>query len=181
MARSRVRTRERRLLVGGRGWHVRARPCIEGKGRRARAVGFRREGTNSTSATRSVHAAGERAAPSPEREHAVERSRVCTLERRLLVGGRSWHVGARPCTEGKGRFAAALGVHRPWADSNQLGVTRTCRKRVCCASSRERARGGAFACAHTRTPAARRRPQLARRSTTVHRGKGSPRCRIRRS
>ena len=46
------------------------------------------------------------------------------------------------------------------------------RKRAWCASSRERACVGALACAHTRTPAARWRPRLARQSTAVHRGRG---------
>ena len=45
------------------------------------------------------------------------------------------------------------------------------------APTRERARGGAFACAHTRTSAACWRPQLARRSTAVHRGIGPSRWR----
>ena len=40
MARSRVRTRERRLHVQVCGWHVGARPCTEGEGRLDGTVGF---------------------------------------------------------------------------------------------------------------------------------------------
>ena len=57
------------------------------------------------------------------------------------------------------------------------GAARARRKRACCASSRERVRGSAFACAHTRTLAGRRRPRLARRSMSVHRGRGPSRWR----
>ena len=110
----------------------------------------------------------------------MARSRVRTHERRLLVGGRGCHVGARPCTEGEGLLDGTVAFHWNQVDSNQHGVARTCLKRTFCASSRERARVGAFACAHTRTPASRTRPQLARPGTPVHRGKGPPRCRIRR-
>ena len=42
VAYSCVRTRECRLLIGGRGWHVEAGPCTEGDGRLAGAVGFHR-------------------------------------------------------------------------------------------------------------------------------------------
>ena len=103
----------------------------------------------------------------------MARSRVRTRERRLLVGGRGWHVQARPCTEGKGRLADGVGVHRTWAHFNYRGAARTRRKRACCASSREKARGGAFACAHTRTPAGRRRPRLERRNAAVYREIGT--------
>ena len=57
-------------------------------------------------------------------------------------------------------------------DSSQRSAARTRRKCACFASSRERERGGAFACAHTRTPAARWKLQLARQGAAVHRGRG---------
>ena len=96
-----LRTCASKLLVGGRGWHIRTRPCTEEEGRSAGAEGFRRDGPTPTSAARRANAASARAAPPPEGERAVARSRVCTRELRLLVGGRGWHVGTRPCTEGE--------------------------------------------------------------------------------
>ena len=105
VALSRVCARECRLLVvGGRGWHVRARPCSEGEGRLTGAVGFHRAGTDSNHAAWRTHAACARATPPPEREIArdgVFFLRTCA--RKLLVGGRGWHVGARPCTEREAR------------------------------------------------------------------------------
>ena len=138
---------------------------------------FKGYGPTPISAARRAHAASARGAPPPERERAVARSRVRTGERRVPVGGHGWHVGARPCSEGEGRLGGAVGFHRVWTDINQRGAARALRKRAWCASSRERACVGAFACAHTRTPAARWRPRLARRSTAVHRGRGSTRWR----
>ena len=72
-------------------------------------------------------------------------------------------------TEGEGRLAGAVGLSKAWTDFNQRGAARTHRMRACCVTSRERAGGGAFACAHTRTPAARWRALLARQSTAVDR------------
>ena len=159
-----------------------ADPSEHGRAPRERAVSLAQWGfvgyePTPTSAARRAHAASARAAPPPERERAVARSRVRTLERRLLVRGRGWHVGARPCTEGKGRLAGVVGFHRAGDDSNQRGAARTRRKRAWHASSLERACGGAFMYALTRTPAARWRPQLARRSTAVHQGRGPSRLR----
>ena len=149
MACLRVCIRERRLLVGGRGWHVRARPCTEGKGRLARAVGFHRVGTGSTSAARRVHAVSELAAPLPEREHALARSPVRTRELRLLVVGRGWHVGARPCTEREGRLAGAVGLGRSRTDCNQRAAARARRKRaVLCLFPRDSTRWRVRVCAH---------------------------------
>ena len=111
-------------------------------------------------------------ASSRERERAMARSHVRTRECLLLVGGRGWHVGARPCTEGEGRLAAVVGFYRARTESNQLGAARKHRKRAWCASFQESRCGGALACAHTRAPAARWRPRLARRSRAVHRGRG---------
>ena len=65
----------------------------------------------------------------------VARSRVRTGERRPLVGGRGWHVRARPCNEGEGRLACAVGFCRERTDSNQSGAARARRKRACFASS----------------------------------------------
>ena len=206
---------------GARGWHVGARPCTEGDGRPAGAVGFHRVWTDSNqrggararrkraccassrerasarggavrlaharkSAARVEHAAGtsehgrapresgrpagavgfhrvwadsnqrggararrKRACCASSRERASARGGAVLTCARTQVscscGARGWHVGARPCTEGDGRPAGAVGFHRVWADSNQRGGARARRKRACCASSRERAsaRGGA--------------------------------------
>ena len=218
-----LRTCATKLLVGGRSWHVRARPCTEGEGRLAGAVGFHRawvdsnqrsaaralrkraccassrereraravalfylrtcatkllvggrgwlgcqstavhrgkrairleqsasigHGPTPISAARRARAASARAALPPERESACAVAffylRTCVTK--LLVGGRGWHVRSRPCTEGEGRLAGAVGFHRACAESNQCGAARTRCKRTCCASSRERGSGrsGAF-------------------------------------
>ena len=107
----------------------------------------------------------------------MARSHVRTRKRLLLVGGRGCYARARPRTEGEGRLAGAVGFHRTLADSNQRGAARTRRKRACCVTSLERACVGAFACAHTQTSAACRRPRLARRSTAAHRVRGPSRRR----
>ena len=88
------------------------------------------------------------------RESAQWRVCVCKRECWELVGGRGGHVKARLSNEVAGLLAGAVGFNRTWTDLNQRGAARARRKRVCCASSRESARIGAFACAHTRTPAA---------------------------
>ena len=128
---------------GGRGWHVGARPCTEGDGRPAGAAGFHRVWTDANQHG-AARARRKRAccASSPLRESA-RGLRFLTCARTQVscsFGGRGWHVGARPCTEGDGRSAGgAVGFHRAWADSNQRGAARARRKRTCCASSRERA------------------------------------------
>ena len=84
------------------------------------------------------------------RESTRWRVRVCAHSN--AVGGHDgWHVRARPCTEEEGRVAGAVNFREAETDSNQRGAARASRKRTCCASCRERARGGAFACMHTRT------------------------------
>ena len=127
-----------------------------------------------TSAARRAHAATARAAPPPEKESARGGDFfLCKCARKLLVGSRGCHIGARPCTEEEGRLAGTVGFHRACIDSNQRGAARARRKCACYASSQERARGGAFACVRTRTPAACRwRPRMTRRSTAVLRGRG---------
>ena len=75
-----------------------------------------------------------------ERERARWRYCLRTYARKLLVGSRSRHVGARPCAEGEGRLAGAVGFHRAGTDFNQRGAARTRRKRACCAFFRERER-----------------------------------------
>ena len=174
-----LRTCASKLLVGGRGWHVGARPCTEGEGRLAGAVGFHRAWADSNQRG-AARARRKRACCASSRERESARSgafflRTCASK--LLVGGRGWHVGARPCTEGEGRLAGAVGFHRAWTDSNQRGAARARRKRACCASSRERERAVALFLAHMRKSAARWRPRLARRSTAVHRGRGPSRWR----
>ena len=94
-----------------------------------------------TSTEGRAHVARAHAAPPPEGERAVARSHVRTRELRLLFGGRGWHVGARPCTEGEeGPLAGAVSFHRSRTGSKQRGAARARRKRVSCASSRERER-----------------------------------------
>ena len=76
VARSRVHTRASRMPVGGRDWHVGARPCTEGERPLAGAVLFQKDGVTTTSAARRAHTASARAAPPPERERAQWRDRV---------------------------------------------------------------------------------------------------------
>ena len=95
----------------------------------------------SSSAARRAHDASARAARPPERESARGSAfflRTCA--RKLLVGGRGWHVGPRLCTEGEGRLAGVVSFQRARTDSNQRGAARTRRKRACYASNRERER-----------------------------------------
>ena len=74
-----------------------------------------------------------------------ERARVCAFftcahaQVSCSFGGRGSHVGARPCAEGDGRPAGAVGFRSARSESRQRGAARTLRKRACCASSKERA------------------------------------------
>ena len=92
-------------------------------------------GTTPTTAAGRAHVASACAAPPPEGERAVLRSRVRTHELRLLIGGRGWHVGAQPCTDGEGRPAGTVSFHRVQTSSNQRGGARARRNRAYCASS----------------------------------------------
>ena len=83
-----------------------------------------------TSAKQCARAASARGAPPPERVREVVWGRVRTRERRLLIGGSSWHVGVRSCTEGEGRLAAVVDFHQNKTDSNQRGAARAHRKRA---------------------------------------------------
>ena len=129
-----------------------------------------------TSAAARAHVASARAAPPPERERARAVGAVRTCARSQVscsCGARGLHAGARPCTEGGGRPAGAVGFHRVKADSNQRGGARARRKRACCASSRERASARGWRSSDLRTLASQLlvwSTRLARRSTAVHRG-----------
>ena len=67
--------------------------------------------STATSAARRAHAASVRGALPPEKERTMARSHVHTRERRLLVGGRGWHAGARPCIDREGRLAGSVCFH----------------------------------------------------------------------
>ena len=134
-------------------------------------------GPTPTSAARRAHAASERAAP-PPRESTRWRVCVCAhanagclLEAATVTTkhGRAPRERAVPLAK-----RAYLGRG---AGSNQRGAARVRQKCVLCASFRETACDGAFACAYMRTPAARWRPRLAHQSTAVHRGRGLSRWR----
>ena len=103
-----LRTCASTLLVGGRGWHVGARPCTEREGRFVGAVASMGYGPTPTSAARRAHVASACGALPPERARAVARSRAHTRKLRLLVGGRGWHIGVRPFTEQEGQFAGEV-------------------------------------------------------------------------
>ena len=134
----------RRLLgMGGRCWHVRARPCTEGEMPLAGAVALYYAWPIST--PRSAARARTRAccASSRERESAVAPVPPET-QRMLGVRGRSWHVGARPCTVGETPLTVAVALYiamdRPheWTDHKPRSAPRARGKHACCASSRER-------------------------------------------
>ena len=150
-----LRTCASKLLVGGRGWHVRIRPCTDGEDRETGAVGFRRAWTESNQRG-GARASRKRpyCASSRERESAgaVALFFLRTCASKLLIGGRGWHVEARPCTDGEDRETGTVGFRRAWTESNQRGGARARRKRPCCASFREREseRNGAFFLAHMR-------------------------------
>ena len=77
----------------------------QGRAPRERAVSLAQcasigHGLTPTSATEYARAASARAAPPPSSERAQWRARALSRESGLRVGGRGWHVGARPCIEG---------------------------------------------------------------------------------
>ena len=91
---------------------------------------FIEHGPTSTSAAQRARSASARAAPPPERVRAVARLRVRTRKRRLLVGGRCWHVGARPCTEGEGRISL-VPFQMDLADRQVAAIYAVIRPRSC--------------------------------------------------
>ena len=100
----------------------------------------------------------------PPAEHAHARvPREC----RLNVGGHSSHDAARSCTERERPPAGAVPFHRAEADHRQRSTARARGKLACFVTSRETA--SAVAVRATRKPAACWRPQLARRTTVLHR------------
>ena len=124
---------------------------------------FAGHGSTTTSAARRARDASARAAPPPHRQptqccasspqtaNAVARLRA-PRESRLLVGGRSWHVGAWSYTDEEGLLAGAVPFRRALADYNQRGTARARRKRTCCAYSPQTAN----AVARLRAPRERR-------------------------
>ena len=152
VARSRVRTRERRLLVGRHDWHVGARPCTKGEGCLAGAVGLQRIWTDSN-------------------QHGAARARRKRATARSLSGG-----GAPRALAACPRRAALVGVsscpmkaHCTSDTALSVGA-RPC-SNVPAAASNEQP---AFACAHTTTR--RRTISLGRRRTTPVCGVRAP-CR----
>ena len=142
VARTHVCTRKLRLLVGGRGWHVRARPFTEGEGRPAGTMGWHNELScgmdRAQPARRGAHTLQARAALPPERERARAVALLYSCARAQVscsFGGRGSHVGVRPCTDGESHPAGTVGFHRVRTDSNQRGGARARRKSACCASS----------------------------------------------
>ena len=132
-----------------------------------------------------AHVASARATLFPERERARAVGAVLTCARMQVscsFGARGSHVGARPCTEGDGHPAGAVGFHRVWADANQHSGTRARRKRACCASSRERESAHGWRRSDLRTHASQLlvwSSRLARRSTAAHRARRPSRWRSR--
>ena len=159
----------KKLLVGGRGWHVGARPCAEREGRLAGMVGPIGHGSTHTSAARRAHIASARGASSRERKRVRWRYFLRTCARKLQIGGRGWHLGPRSCTEGEGRLAGAVGFQKVWTKSNQRGAARVHRKRTCCGSTRERERAQwRYSCAR-----AQERGLLEAPAGTSERGRAS--------
>ena len=72
-------------------------------------------GPTLTSAVGRAHVAGARAKPPPERERARAGGAIRTCARSQVscsCGAPGLHAGARPCTEGGGRPAGAVGFLR---------------------------------------------------------------------
>ena len=93
--------REFRLPIGGHGWHVRARSCIEGEGLFAGSVPFCMTWSDyNQGGMARVRRKRACCASSPQAATAVTRLRARS-ETQLLVRGRTWHVGARPCIESR--------------------------------------------------------------------------------
>ena len=81
------------------------------------------------------------------RESERSGARACAPRKsRLCVGGRSWQVAPRSCTEGDRPVAGAVPFHRIHADYNQRGTARANRKLLCCACSPETASAVARSC-----------------------------------
>ena len=154
--------------AGGRGRRAVPLSCTERERPLAGAVPFHRARADYDQ--RSATCAGRKracCASSRERASAVAQSRVRTRASGGCAGDSSSHGAAWLCTEGERPLAGVVAFHRAWSDYNQRSTARARRKRACCASSPQRANNSA--CAHTRKPAARRRPWLARRITALHR------------
>ena len=124
-ARARV-PRESRLCIGGRSWHVAPRSCTEGERAPAGAVPAHSAWADHNSAARRVRASSSRAVPSPERQPAQWRSRLCHIKA-------GWHVAPRCCTERERAPAGAVSFHRAWASNGQRGTTHARSQLVCSA------------------------------------------------
>ena len=151
----------------GRSWHVGARPCTEEGRPLARAVPFHRAWSDhSRRSLRRARAASARAAPPPQREAAQWRTSALHAQAGSRSARRSWHVGARPCTEEGRPLARAVPFHGAWSDHSQSGAARARGKRACCASSQERG----SAVAHKRATRASRLTKWAPQLSTWEHG-----------
>ena len=163
--------RECRLSgAGGHSSHVAPRSCAETKGPSAGAVPFHGaladHSQRSTARARGMLACFATSRDTPGAVALARRSR----EIRLCVGGHSSRVGPRSCTGKERPPAGAVPLYSMQADHNQRSKTRTRQARVFRHLPRDSQRSGARARA-TRKPAVRcLRPQLARRTTVLHRG-----------
>ena len=171
-----MRTCVSELLVGGHGWHVGEWPCTEGEGRLASAVGFHRSWTESNQRGEArIRRKRACCASSRERDRTRWRFILRTCVRKLLVGRRGWPVRARPCTEGEGRLAGAVGFHWLGKNFNQRSAARARHKPASYASSRERQRAVAQHLTHNSKKAACWRPRLTHLRMAVHQGRGPSR------
>ena len=174
-----LRTCARKLLVGNRGRHVGARPCTEGEGRLAGAVGFHRAGADSNQ--RGAHTPQARVLRLLQRERACA---VAFLFRSHAQGSYLLEAAAGTSERGRAPRQSAVSLAQ-WASIGQERSPTSTARRAHAASARaapsperERARAVALFLAHMRKKAACWKPRLARRSAAVHRGRGPPRwCR----
>ena len=86
---------------------------------------FIAQGRITTSAARRVRMSSLRAVPSPGRQPAQWRSRVCYTKA-------GWHLAPRCCTERERAPASAVSYHRTWAVT--ISVARRMRTASSCAS-----------------------------------------------
>ena len=150
---------EQEAEAGGRGWHVRARPCTEGC-TREKAVSLAQwasigQGPTPTSAARRAHAASARAAAPPKRESERGIAFSCSHAQNscLLEAAAGTLERGRAPRERDVSLAQWASIGHTPAPTNAARQARTESARTAPPRERER-RGGkggdAFSCAHAR-------------------------------
>ena len=124
--------------AGGQSWHAAPRSRTEGERPLVDAVALYRVKADYIQRG-AAHARGKHAccASSPETASVVVHS--CACHAKCSAGGRSRHIAPRSRTGGERPLPGAVPFCVVWGDQYPRGMARARGKRVCCASSRERA------------------------------------------